>query len=154
MSLNNGYRFFAPDPGASHLVKYELLKDGQPIATGKFPDKDSHWPRLYYHRHFMLSEMMFQMAAAVPELPPGVLPDEVMTREERKQVVLFEERSTALQRSIADYLLAVHPEATSVRLVGQTHAIPSQFDVQRGVELADERYFQEVALGEFKRTAP
>ena len=152
MSLDNGYRYFAPDPGPSHLVRYELIRDEKIIKSGEFPSRDSHWPRLLYHRHFMLSEMMYQLASAVPEVPPGVLPEDVLTKNERQQVVLFEERSQSLQRSIADHLLATNPDATSVRLQGITHAIPSQFDVQRGMSLDDERLYQTVPLGEFKRS--
>ncbi len=151
MALDNGYRFFAPDPGPSHLVRYQLLAGKDVIAEGKFPDRQSHWPRLLYHRQFMLSEMMYQLASAVPEVPPGILPDEVMTKNERKQVILLEERSGALQQSIANHLLAITPAATAVRLIGQTHAIPGQYDVQRGMSLSDERLYQEVPLGVFTR---
>ena len=75
-----------------------------------------------------------------------------MTKNERKQVILLEERSGALQQSIADYLLANSPEATAVRLIGQTHSIPGQYDVQRGMELSDERLYEEVPLGVFVRS--
>ena len=151
MSLDNGYRFFAPDPGPSHLVRYQVIAGEEVIAEGKFPDIERHWPRLHYHRQFMLSEMMYQLASAVPEVPPGILPDDVMTKSERKQVVLLEERSYALQQSIADHLLAGFPDASSVRLIGQTHSVPGQFDVQRGMELSDQRLYQEVPLGSFTR---
>ena len=154
LALDNGYRYFAPDPGPSHLVQYELLQDGNVIAQGQFPDIEKHWPRLLYHRHFMMSEMMYQLASAVPEIPPGILPNDVMSRNEQRQVVLYEERSKTLQQSVADYLLSQHPEATTVRLVGRTHNLPSQFDVQRGMELSDERLYQTVPLGEFARSQP
>ena len=65
--------------------------------------------------------------------------------------MLLEERSYALQQSIADHLLSGFPEATAVRLIGQTHAVPSQYDVQRGLELSDRRLYQEVPLGDFTR---
>ena len=39
LSLANGYRFFAPEPGPSHLVRYEVtLADGT-LKTGEFPDR-------------------------------------------------------------------------------------------------------------------
>ena len=55
--LNHGYKFFAPDPGrSSRLIRYELeLPDGTTVE-GIFPDRERYWPRLRYHRHFMLSE--------------------------------------------------------------------------------------------------
>ena len=61
MFLGHGYRFFAPDPGPSHLVEYEIkLADGSTI-NGMFPDKDGPmtFPRLNYHRWFMLSETIW-----------------------------------------------------------------------------------------------
>jgi hypothetical protein len=62
--LNHGYGFFAPDPGASHLIEYAIeLKDGSQVK-GRFPDLAEHWPRLLYHRHFMLAE---QIVAGAPE---------------------------------------------------------------------------------------
>ena len=54
--LNHGYRFFAPEPGPSHLVAYHLeFADGS-TRDGKFPDLETERPRLLYHRYFMLSE--------------------------------------------------------------------------------------------------
>ena len=53
--LNHGYNFFAPDPGVSLLIRYTIEReDGSPYE-GTFPDVRKQWPRLRYHRHFMLS---------------------------------------------------------------------------------------------------
>ena len=57
--LGHGYRFFAPDPGASHRLVYRGLRADGKEFNGHFPDRDSHWPRLLYHRWFMLSETLF-----------------------------------------------------------------------------------------------
>jgi hypothetical protein len=55
--LNHGYHFFAPEPGAGHLIRYRLTDDrGQVVSEGDFPNKESNWPRLLYHRYFMLAE--------------------------------------------------------------------------------------------------
>ena len=52
--LGHGYRFFGPDPGPSHILEYRIESaDGEEI-NDKFPDRDQHWPRLLYHRWFML----------------------------------------------------------------------------------------------------
>ena len=60
--LNHGYHFFAPEPGPSHLIRYELtFADGR-IESGIFPDPNQQRPRLNYHRHFMLSEFANQLA--------------------------------------------------------------------------------------------
>ncbi len=153
MSLDNGYRFFAPDPGPSHLIKYEFLDaDGGVISAGRFPDRKIHWPRLLYHRHFMIAEMTFQQMAAVPEIPPDVNVEELFTKRERDVMAEQLRRAKLLQRSIADYLLSTLPEAKAVRLISQTHEIPTPLDLQRGLKLTDERLYQERLLGEFRRT--
>ena len=55
--INHGYHFFAPEPGPGHLIHYDVFDDRrQKIATGKFPDLKEYWPRLRYHRYFMLAE--------------------------------------------------------------------------------------------------
>src|SRR5262245_32283171 len=57
--LEHGYAFFAPDPGPSHLVEYQVdFDDGRPSIAGTFPNLKEHRPRLLYHRHFMLSEQL------------------------------------------------------------------------------------------------
>ena len=81
VAIDNGYRFFAPNPGPSHLVRYEIdLADGTRV-TGRFPDVENHWPRLIYHRHFMLAESLVNLAVPVAELPPEGFAGE----EERQQ---------------------------------------------------------------------
>lgn len=52
----HGYRFFAPDPGPSHLILYEVTTTDGETMRGRFPDRNQHWPRLLYHRFFMISE--------------------------------------------------------------------------------------------------
>lgn len=67
--LDHGYFFFAPNPGPSHLVAVEAdaSKGSPPAADASqgvqlsryayvFPDRRRQWPRLLYHRYFMLSE--------------------------------------------------------------------------------------------------
>jgi hypothetical protein len=55
--VNHGYEFFAPNPSATKLIRYEAFNDrNQVIATDTFPDRKSQWPRLFYHRHMMLAE--------------------------------------------------------------------------------------------------
>lgn len=82
MNLRNGYAFFAPEPGPSHLVRYRIeFDDGRPPLEQTFPDRDRHWPRLFYHRHFMLSEQL--NAAYVPPIPPEGVNDQEMKRYRR-----------------------------------------------------------------------
>lgn len=59
--MRHGYRFFAPDPGPSHLIIYEVtLPDGETVK-GRFPDSKVHRPRLMYHRFFMISEHFWSL---------------------------------------------------------------------------------------------
>lgn len=121
--LNHGYHFFAPEPGPSHMVRYELeLADGATLE-GIFPNLQEHWPRLLYHRHFMLSE---RLASAPPE-------------------------SEWIQRyteSYANHLLKTH-DAKSVTLYLRQHAIPFPDQVQEGMKLTDPSLYQERLLGTF-----
>lgn len=65
--LNHGHNFFAPDPGASFIVNYEVRDANQQVvAEGKFPDAERIWPRLRYHRYKMLAD---QMNTPVPAAP-------------------------------------------------------------------------------------
>jgi len=55
--LNHGYHFFAPDPGPGRLIHYWVYNErGDQIDEGEFPNRDLQWPRLLYHRYFMLAE--------------------------------------------------------------------------------------------------
>ncbi len=57
--LNHGYHFFAPDPGDGRLIRYEVFDArGGSIVQGEFPNNKEQWPRLFYHRHFMLADQV------------------------------------------------------------------------------------------------
>jgi hypothetical protein len=69
--LGHGYRFFAPNPGPGHSIRWTMtLPDGS-TATGSIPDAETDWPRLLYHRRFMVPE---KLAGLVPplEAPPEI----------------------------------------------------------------------------------
>jgi len=151
MSLNNGYRFFAPDPGPGHLIRYEVVGPSGVIEKGRFPDREKHWPRLLYHRHFMISEMTAQMADSVPRLPTDQPPEAIMSRKEFNAYQKAFQDMRLIQQSLADYFLLQHPDATSVRLFAQTHLIPSPSQLAQGVRLTDERLYEEILLGEYRK---
>ncbi|HVC94617.1 MAG TPA: hypothetical protein VND64_13040 [Pirellulales bacterium] len=133
--LNHGYKFFGPDPGPSHLVRYELeLADGNRLK-GVFPDRGEHWPRLLYHRHFMLSE--FIMALSEPGDPR--LPWEKQPLSERQR---------AYSRSYARHLLDKH-EANRVTLYFVEHLIPSPQEVLDGMKLDDPGLYRTRKLGTY-----
>ena len=61
--MNHGYFFFAPNPGPGHLIQCSLSSSSATEPSGNesmqtffLPDRNEHWPRLLYHRYFMLSE--------------------------------------------------------------------------------------------------
>jgi len=65
--LDRGYAFFAPNPGPSHLLRVEIEAENQTPEVRIYPDLEQQWPRLLYHRHFMLAE--FLNDAYQPKLP-------------------------------------------------------------------------------------
>jgi hypothetical protein len=124
--LNHGYHFFAPEPGPSHLIRYELeLADGT-RQTGYFPDRQVHRPRLLYHRHFMLTEHLNAMADA------GAT-----------QEVLSAQTS-----SFARHLLHERG-ARRVNLYLVRHLFPRPNDVLDGMRLNDPSLYRERSLGTF-----
>jgi hypothetical protein len=63
--LGHGYRFFAPNPGPGHSIRWTMtLPDGS-TRSGSIPDAETDRPRLLYHRRFMIPE---KIAGFVPPL--------------------------------------------------------------------------------------
>jgi hypothetical protein len=122
LSLANGYRFFAPEPGPSHLVRYEVtLADGT-LKTGEFPNRQAHRPRLLYHRYFMLSEFINTLVN--PDAP---------------------ERAEAFAKGYARHL-ADQYDARSVRLFLRRHYVPRSGEVRQGMRLSDKALYDERPL--------
>ncbi len=122
--LNHGYAFFAPDPGPSHLIRAEAsFDDDHETITETFPNLDEQWPRLLYHRHFMLSE---QLNA---DYQPPQLPQEISQEPE-----LAERWQTARQmyelkwRSYKQHVAAKH-DAPHVTLTRVRHRMIDVFEV-------------------------
>jgi hypothetical protein len=63
LSLGHGYRFFAPDPGPGHSIRWTVTRADGSMDSGSIPDRARDWPRLLYHRRFMLPE---KLAGLVP----------------------------------------------------------------------------------------
>lgn len=142
--LFNGYRFFAPNPGPSHLVRYELVDaagnvDGQ---MHRFPNLDEQWPRLLYHRHFMVAERVndFSDMQLVP-------PAEFVDQADRDRYFSTRSRLEYLLLGIGRQLRREHG-ASRVRIYAQEHMLPSPEEVIAGAKLQDERFYQERYLGE------
>jgi len=75
--LGHGYRFFAPNPGPGHTIRWTMTMPDGSTTSGRIPDEARDRPRLLYHRRFMVSE---KISALVP--PPDAPPE---FRERAKQ---------------------------------------------------------------------
>jgi hypothetical protein len=115
--LGHGYRFFAPDPGPGHSIRWKMTMPDGSLRTGSLPDRDADRPRLLYHRRFMISE---KIAALVPpaEAPEGV-------RDEARREWL------PLVKGVAGQLLARHGGAR-VELEMVEHYLPTPEELIRG----------------------
>lgn len=125
--LNHGYHFFAPEPGPSHLIRYELTFSDGRVEGGMFPDPAEQKPRLNYHRHFMLSEFANRLAV-----------------NDAQQPALHE-----LSQSFARHLMSER-DAESATLFLRRHYIPSPQQVKEGMTLDSEELYAERLLGTFQ----
>jgi hypothetical protein len=99
--LNHGYHFFAPEPSAGHLIRYQVIDDrGVVKEQGEFPSKKDNWPRLLYHRYFMLADQC-ELAA----------PTEAEANQWRD----------AYLKAYARELLRKYPSAATVRVTRVVH---------------------------------
>lgn len=130
VGLANGYRFFAPEPGPSHLLRYELTFDDGSTQEGFFPNRDEQRPRLLYHRYFMMSEFLNTLSGqGAPR-----------------------ERADAYAKSYADHLTS-STGAKSVKLFLRRHYVPRMPEVRAGMQLSDKSLYDEQAVGTFEREA-
>jgi hypothetical protein len=149
--LNHGYRFFAPDPSPSHLVRYHLeFADGSK-RDGHFPDLADQWPRLLYHRYFMLSEHLYAWFAQWQEaLENSKAPIPLAMRQ---KAVDDSHKAEGLYRAFAQSFaseLLRRNGAARVTLELVEHAIPPLDDVARGQALNDDKSYRVVdTLGPF-----
>ncbi len=118
--LNHGFHYFAPEPGSSTLVAYTLDFPDGTQKSGRFPNREI-FPRLYYHRHFMLTEFL------------GNGPEELQP---------------LLERAFARNLCR-ETGATRVTLTRVEHAPASMEETIRGLTLNDSSFFKETPLGTY-----
>ena len=112
--LWHGYRFFAPDPGPGHSLRWSLVNTRGEQLSGSLPDSANDWPRLLYHRRFMIAEKLAGM------IPPVEAP--VAIQREAKR------RWGPLAQAVAAELLTRH-EGVTVRLEMVEHYLPTPADV-------------------------
>jgi hypothetical protein len=119
--LNHGYHYFAPEPGNSTLVAYVLEMPDGGRETGKIPNRGI-WPRLLYHRHFMLTEFLSSSDGFAPAV------------------------RTELVQAMARELCREHG-ARRVTLSKVTHRLPTMEWIRAGGTLNDN--YTEEPLGTF-----
>ena len=171
--LGHGYRFFGPDPGPSHILEYRIGNgnENETAVVSRFPDRDQHWPRLLYHRWFMLSETLYRECSTIPDTEEhrqwlatttqeiefyrekGELPTMrqlVLQRDVRvRDYELAKQRKDQLIQAVAQQLLQRH-SGKSIELFLVERLIPRPVDVQSGVRLSDPRFLSEPrSIGRF-----
>lgn len=133
--LNHGYRFFAPNPGPSHLLDYQLTTADGRTVSGRLPDLRKHQPRLLYHRFFMLTEHVVPLL-----LPPDVPADKRAADDKRFQSIM---------NSVAQELLE-REGGQKVELKLIRHQIPSPGQVRDGTPLHDPKLYETLWTGQFE----
>jgi hypothetical protein len=160
MYLSHGYFFFAPNPGPAHLIECQLNPESDfaninstsinSVALDKsqwkiFPDRKDQWPRLLYHRHFMLSEFYHTLFAPtelenVTEIDPRVVN---RWRDDRR---IYE----SLQDCLKQNLISKHPSHRVV-LKRIQHELPNSRTVLVDRwKLTDPRLYNELLEGPVK----
>lgn len=138
--LDRGYAFFAPDPGPSHLIR--ATSDGGQ-TTQVFPNLDDQWPRLLYHRHFMLAE--FLNDSYQPALPMEVsqLIGPELSPEELQTLRLGRKRFERIADSMVRHLQSTGKSDVAIERI--EHQLPDfVLFTQENLSLTDERSYIEL----------
>jgi hypothetical protein len=126
----NGIRCFAQAVGAGLPGGYVIETDAGTPIEGVFPDREVHWPRLFYHRHLMLADNHWRVYRTEADSPPAnqrnPSTDAIWAAEKR--------RSEIYTRSYCEHLLHKHANqgARRVTLFGLVRGMPSPDDVKAG----------------------
>lgn len=126
--LNHGYHFFAPDPSGATLLSFEATAPDGRSEWGRIPDRKL-FPRLRYHRHFLLTETMGLTLQARPDLKP------LITRTYASEIA----RQTG---------------AAEVVVSQVQHDLSTPAQVRSGRRIDDPITYNELWLGEFKWKIP
>jgi hypothetical protein len=171
--LGHGYRFFGPDPGPGHSVVYRITDQQGEFKERRFPDRDEIWPRLMYHRWFMLSESIYNEHAMTPdeksfretdaELSEQVdalrkngkfALSERIARERSKMADQYRDtrlRIDELVSSLAQHLMQVH-DGKHIELFVQERGLPFTVQVLTGTNIDDPQFLSKLTkIGEFRR---
>jgi hypothetical protein len=161
--LGHGYQFFAPDPGPSHHVQYSVVThDGKKIE-GHFPDRENHWPRLHYHRWFMLSERTYEINSAIltAERQKEIFQEMDEQIDEARDNANFEvarrlkiekqqlasaqielrQQASLLNAAIEDEIRRRYPDANTVELKSAERLIPFPYQISVEKKSLDDEQF-------------
>jgi hypothetical protein len=121
--MNQGHSFFAPDVGPGHFIEYQVYdQSGREIEKGELPSRKGHWPRLRYHRHFMLADQA------------GMPSDDKKINDEWQRKYL---------EAYARHLLRVDENAYTVRVRRVAHwPLPWRFVYEDGMKLTDPKTYE------------
>jgi len=146
--LDHGYAFFAPNPGPSHLIRYSATTADQEPEVQLFPNLERQWPRLMYHRYFMLSEQLHADYTTPEDLapkPPEGIPNYGQAIREWGAGHAAWERRRAIYElkwnAFENHLKHLH-NADRVEMVRVEHLLPSLPEVRDGrIKLTDESLY-------------
>ena len=136
--LNHGYFFFAPNPGPSHLLECQLASASGERSRLRLPDLRAQWPRLLYHRHFMLAEFLHQLhVPPVNAQTDATPPDQELLRAWRIERDRFE----MVRDSMIKHLRTRY-DAQEAEILRLEHRLPSDIEIFRDkMQLSDERLY-------------
>jgi hypothetical protein len=145
MYLDHGYFFFAPNPGPSHLVAIQQKNDeaNSPRRLKSdarfFPDRKSQWPRLLYHRYFMLSEF-YNNSFAPTELSEQDKTDRMFVERWESDRRFYESLQSSITKSQSVRRGLVGLESDRIELLRIERPLPSPEQVHRlGRRISDSR---------------
>lgn len=126
--MDHGYHFFGPDPGDSTLLRYVATRSDGTIVRGTYPNVNI-FPRLRYHRHFMLTE-------AIPR---------VSDFDDELRALLFKTYANRILQATA---------ADSVELYRVTHRMTHSDRFLAGGRLDDPETYQDERIGTYAIDEP
>jgi hypothetical protein len=138
LHINRGYAFFAPDPGPSRLIQAAVVEEDGTVTEKMFPDLEAQWPRLLYHRHFMLTEYLSNIYR-----PPG--PPEELFEVDADGAKLWQReraRYEYVRQSMIEHLRhQFGDKEVAIRRI--EHGLPSLADFRKEpIELDDPRLYR------------
>ena len=145
MYLDHGYFFFAPNPGPSHLIAVQEKNDeaNSPRRLKSdarfFPDRKSQWPRLLYHRYFMLSEF-YNNSFAPTELSEQDKTDRMFVERWESDRRFYKSLQSSISKSQSVRGGLVGLDSDRIELLRIERPLPSPEQVHRlGRRISDSR---------------